>query len=377
MPGITLTLLAGKTVPLPAPPFVTEALESVEVTHSDSERSGFQLTFQVGRSGPADLLDYPLLSTPLFDPFNRVVMIVTIGIRPRVLMDGMVTHQELSPSNDAGGSRLTVTGEDVSVMMDLEEKIHEHPAQDETIIAAKIIASYAQYGLLPLVIPPFVIDPPIPIERTPVQRATDLQYLSEMAQRFSYVFYVAPGPFPLSNTAYWGPPRRLDLPQRALSVNLGSDTNVDSISFRNDAMGPLMVRGKIQDRDTDESVPVLTFASTRPPLSPMPSWLINQPNVRTVQFSTDGLNVMQALARAQAMTDASVDNITASGELDGIRYGDVLQARSVVGVRGAGFNYDGFFYVKSVTHTIRKHDYKQRFSLSREGVGSLSPVVPR
>ena len=53
-----------------------------------------------------------------------------------------------------------------------------------------------------------------------------------MAQRYSYAFYIAPGPIPLTNTAYWGPPKRLDLPQRALSVNLGSDTNVDSISFR-------------------------------------------------------------------------------------------------------------------------------------------------
>ena len=377
MPGILFTLLAGKTVPLPVPPFVTEALESVEVTHSDADRSGFQMTFQVGRGGPIDFLDYPLLSTPVFAPFNRVVMIVTIGIMPRVLMDGIVTHQELAPSNEPGASRLTVTGEDVSVMMDLEEKTQEHPAQDETIIAAKIILTYAQYGLLPLVIPPFVIDPPIPIERTPVQRGTDLQYLTEMAQRYSYAFYIAPGPIPLTNTAYWGPPKRLDLPQRALSVNLGSDTNVDSISFRNNALGPLMVTGKIQDRQTDASMPVRTFVSTRPPLSPMPAWLVNQPNVRSVQFSTDGLNIMQAFARAQAMTDASVDSVTADGELDGVRYGDVLQARSVVGVRGAGFNYDGFFYVKSVSHSIKKNEYKQRFSLSREGVGSLSPAVVR
>ena len=68
-----------------------------------------------------------------------------------------------------------MTGEDVSVMMDLEEKSAEHPAQDETIIALKLIASYAQYGLIPVVIPPVVIDPPIPIERTPVQQGTDLE----------------------------------------------------------------------------------------------------------------------------------------------------------------------------------------------------------
>jgi hypothetical protein len=122
-------------------------------------------------------------------------------------------------------------------------------------------------------------------------------------------------------------------------------------------------------------MPVQTFASTRPPLSTMPAWLVNQPNVRTVRFRDDGLNIMQALARAQAITDASVDSVTADGVLDGLRYGDVLQARGVVGVRGAGYTYDGFFYVKSVTHNIKRGEYKQRFSLTREGTGSISPAV--
>ena len=35
---------------------------------------------------------------------------------------GIITHQQLSPGNDPGSGTLTVTGEDVSVMMDLEEK---------------------------------------------------------------------------------------------------------------------------------------------------------------------------------------------------------------------------------------------------------------
>lgn len=56
--------------------------------------------------------------------------------------------------------------EDVSVMMDLEEKSAEHPAQDETIIALKLIATYAQYGLIPVVLPPPAIDPPTPTPLT-------------------------------------------------------------------------------------------------------------------------------------------------------------------------------------------------------------------
>lgn len=374
--GAHLTILVGPTVAVPAPPLLVERLRSVEVTHSDEARSGFQITFEAGRSGPADILDDPLLSLPLLKPFNRMILIVTFGALPRVLMDGIITHQQLSPANQPGASTLTVTGEDVSVMMDLEQKNVEHPAQDETIIANVIIATYAQYGLIPVVIPPVVIDPPIPIERTPVQRGTDLAYLNEMARRHGYVFYVTPGPAPFTNTAYWGPPIRVGVPQRALSVNLGPQSNVTSINFQNNGLAPTLVSGQVQDRTTNQTTPVRTFASTRIPLSSQPSVLVNQPNVRTTRFEGNGLNTMEAYGRAQSTTDSSTDNtVSVSGELDAARYGGILLSRNLVGLRGVGYTYDGFYYVKSVTHNITRGEYKQRFSLTREGVGSISPVV--
>ncbi|MCS6828014.1 MAG: hypothetical protein NZ553_15480, partial [Caldilinea sp.] len=277
--GVQLTLLIGPTVAVPAPPLLTEALHSVEVTHSDEGRSGFQLVFQAGRDALTGPIDYPLLSLPLLRPFNRVVLIVTFNCIPSVLMDGFITHQQLKPGREPGTGQLTVTGEDVSVMMDLEEKSVEHPAQDETIIALKIIASYAQYGLIPTVIPPTVIDPPIPIERTPVQQGTDLEYLQQMAARHGHVFFVVPGPAPMTNIAYWGPPKRLDVPQPALSTNLGPATNVESIDFQYNALEPTLVSGQVQDRLTGQSLPVRTFASARLPLSAQPVWLMQQPNV--------------------------------------------------------------------------------------------------
>src|SRR5690348_4577101 len=243
--GVHLTLLIGPTIAVPAPIQLTEALQSVRVSHSDDRQSGFEITFQIGRSGPADMLDYALVSNPLLKPFNRVVIVVTFSATPRVLMDGIITHQQMSPSDQPGASTMTITGEDISVMMDRKEQSAEHPAQDETIIALKLIAKYAQYGLIPLVIPPPVLDPPIPIERTPVQQATDLQYLKQMAARYGYVFYITPGPAPLTNTAYWGPPVRAGIPQSALTINMGPETNVDSFHVRNNALEPTVVEGKV------------------------------------------------------------------------------------------------------------------------------------
>ena len=72
---------------------------------------------------------------------------------------------------------------------------------------------------------------------------------------------------------------------------------------------------------------------------------------------------------------STTDPATAEGEVDGVRYGNALRARKLVGVRGAGLTHDGFWYVKRVTHAIARGEYTQRFSLSREGTGTLTPVV--
>ncbi|MCC2672368.1 MAG: hypothetical protein K0Q72_4840, partial [Armatimonadetes bacterium] len=100
-------------------------------------------------------------------------------------------------------------------------------------------------------------------------------------------------------------------------------------------------------------------------------------NVReTVLTDTKGLELPLAIGRAQAMVDQSMDQVvTATGELDALRYGSMLTARTVVGLRGAGFSFDGQYYVKSVTHTIRRGSYRQKFALQREGTGTTVPFV--
>src|SRR5262249_4136983 len=138
------------TIPEPAPLTLVEALQSVEVTHSDQGPSGFQLTFHIGRTSALDLLDYRLLGNPLLKSFSRVIVLVRFSITPTVLMDGIITNQQLTPSNEPGASTLTVTGEDVSVMMDLEDTARDLSVLPDFGIVRQIIQSYqANYGLTP------------------------------------------------------------------------------------------------------------------------------------------------------------------------------------------------------------------------------------
>jgi hypothetical protein len=377
LPSVTLRLLVGPVIAVPAPAFLTDSFQSAEVTHADEGRSGFQLHFKLDRSGPLGAIDYPVLVSQLLRPFNRVIIVVTVNAIPRVLMDGVITNHQLTPSNEPGATTLAVTGEDVSMMMDLEEKAVLHPAQDETIIALKLIAMYALYGLIPIVLPPGLIDFPVPTERMPAQNGTDLAYLKAMAARHGYVFQVIPGAVPFTNFAYWGPAIRLGIPQRALTVNMGPASNVDSLSFQYNALAPLSVTGMIQDSLTNLTLPVRTFFSTRPPLETMPALPFQLPNVKTAQLqNAQGLNIIQAFARAQAQTDASLtDVVTGTGTLDAARYGELLMPRLLVGVRGAGYSYDGMYYVKKVTHSVAQGKYTQNFTITRQGTGALTPVV--
>ncbi|HEV7786180.1 MAG TPA: hypothetical protein VGQ28_12630 [Thermoanaerobaculia bacterium] len=374
--GIHFTVLLGPKVPVPAPPNLLEAVEEVEVTHSEDHASAFRITLRIGRSSPLDLIDYSVLANPLLlKPWNRVVLLVTFGIVPQVLMDGFITHHELAPGNDSGTSRLTVIGEDSTVRMDLREVTAEHPGQPEHLIASKLLLAYAQYGVIPNVKTPPTVDVPLPTERTPVQQCSDLAYLRDMAARYGYVFHVTPGPAPGTSTAYWGPAQRSSQSQGTLSVNMGAQTNVEKIDFSHNPLGPVLVEGQVQDRSTNKAGPVLSVGSQRPPLSGQPTWQTPKTDVRTSQARWSGLTTAQALARAQGKTDASSDSVEGHGELDALRYGAILEARRLVDVRGVGNRFNGRYAVKSVTHHLRVGSYTQSFTLTRDGVGSLIQAV--
>ena len=371
--GVHLTLMIGPAVPAPAPKEVTESLTSVQVT-SSTDRSGFQLSFHVGKNSP---LLTTMLPAGYFDPIvTRVIIIVTVGGTPNVIMDGIITRQEVAPSNEPGQSTLTVTGEDLSVLMDiLEMPFMRFPAMPDVARVALILAKYLVFGVVPITIPPIFIDVPIPIEEIPSQQGTDLAYVKQLASQNGYVFYVEPGPAPGSSIAYWGPDIRIPIPQPALNINMDAHTNVESLNFSLDGLAKKITVMTILDPVTKKipiPVPVPNISILRPPLG---ARLTPPAKVEFYEYGTK-LKITQALARALGISFAASDAITASGSLNVLRYGQVLRSRMLVGVRGAGVAYDGLYYVNNVTHNIKRGEYKQSFNLSRDGLGSLTPKVP-
>ncbi|WP_437972141.1 hypothetical protein WMF04_23865 [Sorangium sp. So ce260] len=346
-----------------------EALDSVSVEQSDQCPNGFQLSFTAART-PSYYDDKQLLSSGLLGAGARVIITATLGGAPSVLMDGFVTHLQVQAATMSEEAKLIATGEDVSFQMGLYEYSLEYPLQGDAAIVAIVLAKWMALGIIPEIIP--TPTSMLSFEDVPQQVGNDRDYLNYLAQQHGYVFYISPGPQSGLNTAYWGPPKTFAPPQPTLTVDAGSDTNVNDLSFDFDATKAQRVYGAVLDTTTNLEIPVVTITGTRvPPLARKPAILFDMPYVRTTLFQHQGLNVAQAYALAQSITNLSTDKVvTGKGSLDALRYGQVLKAAGVVGVRGVGATFDGYYYVQKVSHQISRDGWTQTFQLQREGLGS-------
>ncbi|HEY2990882.1 MAG TPA: hypothetical protein VGL11_24435 [Candidatus Binatia bacterium] len=372
--GVNLQLYVGPLIPLPAPQAVMEALTEVSVTVNDVGQSGFQLTFVLGTKSPLHTLFLLTGGSPI--PLLRVVIVVILNGTANVIMDGVVTNHQISPGRDAGHAQLSITGEDLTVLMDkIDFSGFPFPATPAEGRVALLMLKYAFLGIVPLVIPSVLIDVPIPTTRIPFQQGTDLAYIKELAERVGYVFYLDPGPVPGMNVAYWGPQIKVGIPQRALNINLDAHTNVESLSFsfNNNLNGIPTVFYYEELTKAVIFIPIPPITPLNPPLGlipPIPTRL--QPVSDDLSKRSLPQSIMIGLAKASQWADA----VSGKGDLDVVRYGAILKARGLVGVRGAGTAYDGLYYVKSVTHKIKPGEYKQSFELSRNGLISTLPQVP-
>jgi len=372
--GVKLSLMIGPLVPLPAPRFVIDALQSINVTSDDTGRSGFDITFTLSTHSPLHTLFLLTGGSPI--NILRIVIVVTLNATPHVIMDGVVTTHQIQPGNDAGHATLTLTGEDLTVLMDKQDLSgFPFPASPAEGRVALLCAKYAVLGLIPIVIPSVLIDIPIPTTRIPGQRGTDLGYIRSLAEEVGYVFYLEPGPVPGTNFAYWGPQIKVGMPQPALNVDMDAHTNVESLSFSFDN-----TKAKIPTVFYYDEISKVVVIVPIPPITPLsPPLGLIPPIPDGIEPVSDELSkyslprsIMVGLAKSANWYEA----VTADGELNVVRYGHVLKARQLVGVRGAGAAFDGLHYVKSVTHKIKRGEYKQSFKLSRNGLISTLPRVP-
>jgi hypothetical protein len=368
-----LTILAGGVEAVPAPKALMDALTSVEVTVSATGKSGFQLSFTLANTSPLQL--FFLLTSGAPVPLLRVVLVATFGGLPQPIMDGLVKHTEVVPDAMQGSSKLVITGEDLSAVMDLTDNSGTpFPGMTPDLRVLTLLGKYAMFGIIPNVVPVLTPDADVPTVKIPSQKGTDLAYIQQLAKDAGYVFYLQPGPVPGTSQAYWGPQVRIGVPQNALNVNLDSWTNVENLNFRYEPQTAVTPIVYIQDQITGATIPIPIPGVN--PLSPPLGLVVPIPQKTEDLKDTAKLPPAQAMMIGMAKAAETADVVSGDGTISVLRYGGILQARQLVGVRGAGIAFDGLYYVESTKHQIKPGEYKQSFTLKRNALISNVPAVP-
>ncbi|MFI5958826.1 hypothetical protein [Cryptosporangium sp. NPDC051539] len=367
-----LTMSIGATVPASPSPSFLQSVREVRVTRTESGRAAFQLLLALedgsGSDGRRSALDK--ISDDELKPFNRVVLSLAVNGSPVALFDGVTTHREVT-ADEHGAITVVLTGEDLTVALDREERSAEYPGQDEEAIVNTILARYAsRYRLRSDVTPPPGSSAPTD-HQVPVQQSTDLEHLLDLAARHDFVFRIDPGL--KSPSAYWGP-RRTGLPRAAGPIRFAPEqANAERLRVRVDGLYPVRVKGLLQDPESGSPVTVDVVGLSDHRGSDVPLWETYPDHIRSERYRRSGLSTSDATTWATGRGAATAEAVTLTGVLNTASYGAVLPVPGVVSVLGAGGPHDGDYRIVRVTHTITLRDglHRQEFTLVRPGLAEV------
>ena len=148
---------------------------------------------------------------------------------------------------------------------------------------------------------------------------------------------------------------------------------MESLTFAFDSEAGSRPPGFVQDPDSKDAKPVTPGDTSQlsPPLGKVtPPPKRDEPRHDAAKFSPG-----RAAQAQKAAVVRSGQSVTAKGTLDVLRYGRVLKARKLVGVRGGGDAFDGVYHVQTATSHISRGAYSQEFVLVRNGLMSKESTL--
>ena len=149
---------------------------------------------------------------------------------------GYITGFRFQMGGDPRSSSVEINGMDASILMSLEEKIASWPNLSDSDIAGQIVGGYRI---------PLKADKTSPKHQeedyTVAQRATDLQFLRDLARRNGLEFYFESDDSG-KVTAYFRAPQLDGAPQPDLAAHFSHETNLKSFSAHMNGLRPLNVK---------------------------------------------------------------------------------------------------------------------------------------
>lgn len=300
----------------------------------------------------------------LVELFARIRIEVKVaGGEPGALIDGPVIGQNIELSAAANESRLRLLVHDDSVRLNQEESVVLFEEMSASDIARQL---FDEAGLEALVdeVPPAGGT----LERTVVQRGTQMQLLRDLARRHGLFVYVEPGTAPGASVGVFRRPdlSESDLPELRLT---GEGSNLGKLSIELDGLRPFAAAASQLDLSDQSILRADARTGSQEPLGDEPVQDLVEPASVLLARTRETGNDLDAAVTAAV--DYASWAYSAGGEVDAASYPAVMRPHGTVRVAGAG-PMSGLYLIGQVTHTVDDQGYRQRFTLRRNARSSLA-----
>ncbi len=359
----TFQLLLDST---PADNDLYTVMSSLEVEENADLPGAIQLNLPVSHSDSGDLT---YVSDSRFKPFaNLAVVAMPEGKAAECIFDGYVLSHKLHLETGTTASTLQVWGQDASWLMNLEEKVKEWVNVTDARVANTI---FDDYGITPA---PDNTEDDSPSHtedgHSLMQRASDIQFLRNLARRNGKLCRVVCADQPGKRTGYFAKPKLDGDPVVTLTLNDPETWTVDALDIDWDVTRPTAVKAsQALFNDSDEGG---VSADTSD------SGLAGLDARGLADFSGNPMTVLltapvddsgELTLRAQSLLREAGWFVRCEGEADVSRLRAVLRVGTVVQIEGIGSLHSGKYFVWSVRHIITQETHKMKFVLVRNAVG--------
>ena len=334
-------------------PDILEIEVEEDVDKADVFRVRLALTLQLNGT-------WSYIDEDRFTLWNKLSIVIGYPSATEKIIDGYITHVDVSLSNDEDEAYIEVSGMDGSCLMDVQEKQLAWANKKDSEIAQQI---FSNYGLS------YDVEDSVAQHKesvsTIVQSETDIRFLKRLAARNGFECFV------YGTKGYFRSPKLQDPAQNVLAIAFGEDTNLASLYVKVDGTPPTHVEikridpfEKQIDRQTLTGSPLRTLGAQS--LGSIRDSKADGYQLVRHQISSSTQEMTSRLRKAY---EPASQFVGLEGEIDSRTYGMVLRAKKTVAVKGAGAKFSGLYYVTRVKHLLNLETYTQNFSAIRNGIG--------
>ena len=339
---------------------------TLEVEENADLPGAIQLTLPIAAADD----DLTVVGDDRLAPYSRIAVVVSVDGKPDAcIFDGYVLSHQVHLDKGITGSTVRVWGQDVSCLMNLDERCHEWFTSDGAIANAILGGDPYHFATAPENTDDDSGDHPAS-GHSVMQRATDAQFLRERARRAGKLFRVCCTDRPGFNTGYFITPKLDGEPAARLVLNPATSANVDALDLSWDVARPSQVKAQALLRVRD-AVDGGVGASGLRALDRRGLADLAGAHAMKVMLTTSVDDAGELRSRARSVLREAGWFVTCAGEANLARLDDgVLRVASLVQVNGAGKIHSGTYFVWSVRHTITLDAHVMRFVLVRNALGA-------